>query len=295
MLIHFAYNPKLINKPIPANRLPEVAHKVIWRRINGEFINKRGRPETLARIIQQGHAYTSVHRRYRHERNFIKGQVLSLDFDHNGSFDALLQDDFISKYASFIYSTPSSTPEDPRSRVVFVLPQAVDNSVLFGAMQTALVRKYKQADKSCKDPVRLFFGSKDCDIRFLSNVLPIELIREMAENVLAEEVNKPDTVVCPISSYTLKTQLERQLQKIQTAPAGAKHSTRLKVGTLVGGFVAAGYLDYNEAVGYLLSAAMSNTSAPSLAQQDVLDGLNYGLSFPISITPQSFEDYGIYL
>ena len=295
MLIHFAYNPKLINKPIPANKLPDVAHKVIWRRINGQFVNKRGRPETLARLIQQGHAYTSVHRRYRHERNFVKGQVLSLDFDHDGDFNTLIEDSFISQYASFIYSTPSSTPADPRSRVVFVLPQAINSRTLFGAMQTALVRKYKQADRSCKDPVRLFFGSKDCEIKFISNTLPLELIKEMAEEVLVEEVNKPHVVVCPISNNTLKTQLEYQLQKIQTAPSGAKHSTRLKVGTLVGGFVAAGYLDYNEAASYLLSAAMSNTSAPSLAQQDVLDGLNYGLSSPVSIEPQSFEDYGIYL
>lgn len=295
MLINFAYNPHLVNKPLAANKLPDVAHKVIWRRINGQFINKRGRPETLAGLIQRGYAYTSVHRRYRHERNFIKGQVLSLDFDHDGDFDSLLQDEFISKYGSFIYSTPSSTPEDPRSRVVFVLPKAVDNSVLFGAMQTALVKKYKQADRSCKDPVRLFFGSKDCEIEFISNTLPLELITSMAEEVLVEEANKPEIIVCPVSSYTVKTQLEHQLQKIQTAPSGSKHEVRLKVGTLVGGFVAAGYLDYSEAASYLLAAAMSNTSAPALAQKDVLDGLNYGLSSPVAIEPQSFEDYGIFI
>jgi hypothetical protein len=291
MLINFAYNPHLVNKP---PKLPYVAHRANWRRINGGFINKRGRPETLAKLIKQGYPYTSAHRRYRHKRNFIKGQVLSLDFDHDG-FDTLLNDTFINTYAYFIYNTPSSTADNPRSRAVFVLPHAVDQPILFGAMAQGLVEMYGDADESCKDPARIFFGSLDCNIVTIGNVLPNELMEEIASDVLKREQEHQsyEPIVNNISSETVRDAVMRQIERIQFAAPGEKHGTRLAVGTTVGGYVAAGYLSYQEASSYLLQAAISNTSAPRLAEKDVLDGLSYGMSNPLCIPPKTFADYGI--
>jgi len=293
MLVNFAYNPHLVGKP--PKDIPYVAHRAMWRWINGGFINKRGRPETLAKLIASGHPYTQTHVRYRHQRNFVQGQVISLDFDDNGAFGRILEDEFIAKYAYFLYSTPSSTPQSPRSRAVFILPKPITNPVLFAAMQRALVVKYSGfADRSCKDPLRLFFGSSGCDIYWVKNTLPINVIQNMAEELLEKEHQEEQVVACvSVSDGTIKSELERQLSRIMSATNGHKHEIRLKVGTIIGGYVASGYIPYHEAQAQLLQAAASNTSAPRLAEQDVLDGLSYGMSHPLEIKPTSFADYGI--
>lgn len=300
MLINFAYSPKIINKP-PGD-LPESVHKIMWRRLNGTFINKRGHPETLARLIQKGHAYTSCHLHYRHQRNFIQGQVLSLDFDEHGGFDELLNNDFINKYAYFIYSTPSSTQENPRSRVVFVLPESIKSSNTFSLMARALVRKYNQADGSCKDPARLFYGSKNCDVLFLNNLLPLKIIGQMALDVdrqdkEEEKKNKQQLInfasLNGITDETLNRNLQHHLDKIRTAPPGQKNHTRISVARLIGGYVSGGYISQGDAISCLIDAALSNTSKPQLAESDVIAGFQYGLQAPVKINPVTFADWGV--
>jgi hypothetical protein len=132
-------------------------------------------------------------------------------------------------------------------------------------------------------------------MRFLHSTLPNELALEMATSVLEQEAKEKPVPrdASGISSDTVRRAVERQITRIQSAPDGEKHRARLLAGTAVGGYVAAGYLSEHEAQHYLISAAMSNTSAPSLAQQDVLDGLRHGMNSPLTIIPQSFADYGI--
>lgn len=296
MKINFAYNPYLINKP-PVD-LPEPVHKSMWRRINSQFVNTRGTPDDLAKIISNGNTYTACHIRYRHQRNFIQGQILSLDFDENGDFDLLRKDAFIQQYAYMMYSTASSTKSNPRSRVLFILPESIKSAEMFSLMSRALVGYYGQADASCKDPARIFYGSRDCDWLFLRNVLPMSIIGEMATRVQEQDEIKRKAKAeavstnC-ISNKTLNDYLQPQLDKIINAPPGSKHATRLQVSTLIGGYVSGGYMTYSDALDHLLNAALGNTSKPHLAEQDVLDGLRYGLQSPVTLEPRRFEDYGI--
>lgn len=294
----FAYNPYLVNKPLDS--LPDAVHKIMWRRINSQFVNTRQTPQELANIISQGHAYTACHINYRHQRNFVQGQILSLDFDENGDFSLLQKDEFISRYAYMMYSTPSSTKSNPRSRVLFILPEPVKSAELFSLMSRALVDHYGQADASCKDPARIFYGSKDCDILFLNNIMPANIAIEMAAKVkegddIKREAKSSAVSTNCISSRTLNDYLRPQLDKIINAPHGSKHAVRMSVATLVGGYVSGGYMSYTDALEHLLSAAFTNTSKPHLAEQDILDGLRYGLQSPVSLSPQRFEDFGIHI
>lgn len=148
-----------------------------WRVFNGSFKNVTVSPEELSSLIQHGYAYTTQHNRYRSADNFIQGQHIALDMDTGDerSSIAVLQDDpFISRYASFIHTTPSHTTEHPKARVVFCLDRAIRDVSKYAELAQALVWRFQLADKSCRDAARFFYGSKGCDVAWLGNTLTLQ-------------------------------------------------------------------------------------------------------------------------
>lgn len=140
----------------------------------------------LANEIRQYHSFRASEIDY----NLLKGgaytvtdslfksfQLLAVDVDHgNMSLDelkVLLNKHSLDNYA-LIYPTLSSSEENKRWRVVFVLDKPSTNSEHFKKMQAYLIyclfepyssdlKKYK-VDASCKNTSRLFFNSKNGEI-----------------------------------------------------------------------------------------------------------------------------------
>lgn len=120
---------------------------------------------------------------YRAKNNFQSAQMLALDLDDAGlSIEELAQDPFIREYACIIYATPSSTPEHPRSRVLFRLSEPVIGAVRFEALQTGLIRllDHLKPDPACKDASRMYHGSAGCENwPGYENVLPLEMVGDL--------------------------------------------------------------------------------------------------------------------
>lgn len=300
-LCYFAYNPNLVNKP-PVLPVSSVQRRM-WNRINGGFVSVRRTPIGLMKLITSGHPYTATHRGYRHERNFIKGQTLSLDFDTGdgqSSIPGLMDDPFIAANATFLYTTPSHTLEKPRARAVFVLDTAVGSPAIYALAARSLVRLYQQSDQSCKDPARIFFGSKDCATRWIGNRMPLVVLRDIMEQVRQEDLEMKEKaasiVVTDISDQTLREEINLGLNKILKAPDGERHLVRLQISRLFGGYVAAGYIPLSEAKNHLVSAATMNTNSPvNEIERDLDTGLKSGMAYPVAISPKSLEDYGLFL
>lgn len=121
--------------------------------------------------LLKGGAYTVT------DSLFKSFQLLAVDVDHgNMSLDelkALLNKHLLDNYA-LIYPTLSSTEDNKRWRVVFVLDKPSTNSEHFEKMQAYLIyclfepysnelKTYK-VDASCKNVSRLFFNSKNGEI-----------------------------------------------------------------------------------------------------------------------------------
>jgi hypothetical protein len=87
-------------------------------------------------------------------------------------------------------------------------------------------------------------------------------------------------------SSRLQTAAQRALNRaerlIAHAPAGARHSARLKASYLVGGYLASTELSYDEALARLTSAALANADDEREACRDITDGLEAGQSAPIT-------------
>ncbi len=147
-------------------------------------------PQRLFEHLTNGYpmAVGIYHDHYRAKANFSYSQVIGLDFDklNPAMADELIRHPFVRQHASFIYSTPSHTDENPRLRVVFVLDKQINkpDSYERGVMRILHLFRDFLPDTACKDAARLFFGNSQSDshfTRFIGNILPIERIKHLAD------------------------------------------------------------------------------------------------------------------
>lgn len=133
-------------------------------------------------------AVSVFHDAKRRKSDFLMAWIVGLDFDAltPETADDLLNNSFVKQHASFIYSTPSHTLENPRLRIVFILDQAVHDVDYF----EAVIRKVMYAlrdylpDSACKDVARFFYGNDKPDFKYtlmLGNVLPLSVVSHLPD------------------------------------------------------------------------------------------------------------------
>jgi len=154
-----------------------------WTKHTASFYTEQHDLDSFVkRVTADGYAFSGVMKdSYRRKSKFISAQHLALDDDrgtYEASIDALSQDPFIAGYAAFIYETPSSTPENPKSRVVFVLNAPITDGKEYELAQAALLFKFGETDESVKEASRFFYGRPLASRRNLGNVLPQPILNK---------------------------------------------------------------------------------------------------------------------
>lgn len=156
-----------------------------WQTFNGAFQNVQLASDLIAAELYEGRPITTwCDPQWRKSENYKLGQHLGLDFDtedKHSTLQALLKEPFISKYAAFLYTTPSHTPDKPRARVIFLLDTPIYQAANYTLAASALLWIFGTADRQCKDPVRFFYGGKPgaCELEWLGNELPLELMKDL--------------------------------------------------------------------------------------------------------------------
>lgn len=279
--------------------MSERARRGWWRVFNGQFSNEELTPQELAAAIGAGYAYTSQHEGYRKADNFICAQHLALDFDtedERSTLAYLASDPFIRKYAAFLHTTPSHTPDKPRARAVFILDRPVHDAGEYALFAESLVHRFGAADKSCKDAARFFFGAEGCRVQWLGAVLTLEdaaaeLVkpyqRQTQRQTQRKTVSKRRKVVQAgdVPAKILESHSEWLLYKVKTAPDGAKYPTLRDISIAFGGYVAGGYYSFSEARRWLEDAIKDNpNNVKSLrhAFDTIEDSLKYGMQRPLA-------------
>ena len=118
----------------------------------------------LVTHIVDGGAFTmgAFKGNHRIESEFVSSQLLGLDLDDCPLTIDDLEDRYpiIQDSAFLMYPSPSSTIEKPKTRVLFVLTEPVENGGHWRALQTALIEHFEELkpDTVCKDPARFFYG-----------------------------------------------------------------------------------------------------------------------------------------
>lgn len=153
-------------------------------------------PDQIADHLAAGKAIcvAALDGNWRGQAQFISSQLMGVDFDHGPDVETLVTDPFIKAYAFYVYPTPSHTPDKPRSRALFALDTPVTDYDHYRVLMARLLEKLGvfEADPSCKDPVRIFYGS---DVegrrgRSAGKVLPLavlEALPKTADETLREQ------------------------------------------------------------------------------------------------------------
>jgi hypothetical protein len=288
-MIKIAINPNHQNK-MP--ELPSPQMRNWWNTFNGGFKNfDLPSPQELIKAIRMGYSYTAQHRDYRKAENFICGQHVALDFDtgdEKSSFEHLLLEPFIANNASFLHTTSSHVSDRPRSRVVFILQSPLYSVSKYSLLTESFADKFTTADHSCRDPVRIFFGSQGCEVKYLGNMLTLDRAAEIVisykrkKKKQRQEFINRSHIVISTDNPLLQVITDRMLNKIATAPHGQKWYILGKISLEWGGYIGAGYFNEQDAFNLLYSAITSrNIDDPHVARKKIEWGLRVGQEKPL--------------
>lgn len=223
-----------------------------WFEFNNSFVTKRLSVDELIKEIQAGHSYTTVHQKQgvltktaRHSSNFKFATHFGLDFDDTfddflPTLDAISKIPIVAKYASFIHTTASHTESSPRARAVFLFDNSVSDPDVYTMGVAYANRVVGVTDTSCTDPVRLFFGAKDCQVKMIGNTLSSELFAEWAAK--EEVAHKPPTIeryeqkIIDASQFTkyVEVAISAEVNELSNAAQGDRHMHLLKSSSRLG-------------------------------------------------------------
>ena len=170
-----------INQEWPGEKLPHGDPR--WPEHTASFHVESHTIESLTkRVTVEGYGFSAVMKDgWRKETNFISAQHIGLDDDRGtqeSSLEALAEDPFIENHGALLYASLSSTPEHPKSRILFVLDTPFTESSDYRTAQEAMCWKFGATDPQVKDPARFFYGRPNADHINLGNVLYRDTLQE---------------------------------------------------------------------------------------------------------------------
>ncbi|WP_322105252.1 signal recognition particle [Paraburkholderia sp. J41] len=134
----------------------------------------------IAAAVAKGYSWCAQHTNRRNAANFVCTDVLGVDLDEGWTLDSLLAHDLVVNHGLLIYETYSSTPERPRYRVMFRSPYTIINAEDMRKILRGLVRLL-DADESCVDPCRGYYGNEGCKPYIIDKTLTAEHIDHLKE------------------------------------------------------------------------------------------------------------------
>lgn len=294
MLVRISVNTSHRGKH-PAH-LKGKALKSWFRPFNGRFNEQLLYMGELTHLIRMGYAIAPICQGYRKAENFVCAQHVALDFD-NGRYtlNELTKHPLIQSYGAFVHTTASHTEAHPKLRAVFILDRPIHNPDKYALLVRSIMWRFGDADPTCKDPVRFFYGSPDCQLVKTWRTLRLEdcatvFVRPYQEMVAERERREAVQPVTPsesVSNRRLVGKADALLNRITTAPDGQKWHTLRSVAYTFGGYVAGGYYTREQAVTWCKTAIQTRKNEVrdmSLAFKTIESGVNAGMKRPLQIS-----------
>lgn len=150
-----------------------------WTEFNDSFHNLTVPSIEIISAIYMGHSFAAWHNGRRKADNFLQAQHIAVDLDNGQSIQTLMQNEFVQVYANLLYSTPSHTQEQPRTRVLFLLDEPITVAAKYKTAIGFLYSLFPDSDPSCVDCSRFFYGSYHCETEWPDNILPLNHLRSL--------------------------------------------------------------------------------------------------------------------
>jgi len=251
--------------------------------------------QELAAHIMKGYSYIPPYKNGRRiEANYTGAYHVAFDFDAEGAglktLDAI---PLVRDFAAFLHSTPSHTAENPRSRVVFIIPEGIKSPEEHRALYTAMAAEFKAAgsitDPNCKDPLRLYYGAKGKPLLMQAKTMTRGEVKSLIalhkpiQHSIVEANGDEERIAIDTEDADVKRRFEYELDKVRNAPDGQKQMILHTTSKLFGGWVASKYLTDTEAEELLQQAIRKNGRAKSIeaAYKTIRKSLDIGKGSPV--------------
>lgn len=148
------------------------------------------------KIKSYDHTASLFKNNYRNNNNFLKTNVLMLDFDEK----TLSIDDFINKHKEiefYLATSKSHNKEkngkvEPRYHIYLPIP-LIDDYEKYSGMIKATQKYFESCDTACKDPSRYFNGNPEAEIFYNGGDCILRYILEIYKNLKIEKDEKVET------------------------------------------------------------------------------------------------------
>ena len=286
------------------DKAPDTWSRFQWMQFNQSFKRATVTPHVFAGRVWQGYSTTVTYNNGRRiKKNMDKAWHMMFDFDDETEASSLeyltRPDSFASNFASFAYATPSSTPDAPRSRVVFIFNQPITDIQYYRKLYTAIAWQFElygsQIDEACKDPLHIFAGSKEAKMVGIWSAITTaadDVTDRVLSDWLIEQYDIAHPPPPPVLSVPTRivenphenwqrAMIQSLADNIATAPDGERHIARRNNSRTAGGYIASGALSEGDVIHALVMAARRNTGDPDAAERAVRDGIEYGKGSPL--------------
>lgn len=237
----------------------------------------------LYQHISRGDAFCVAHLKDKHRisNDFASSQLIGVDLDRNATIPALLQNDFVARYAGMLYPSASDTPELHKTRVLFRLDRPIADEKEYRDLVLRVLGKFAEfgamADPHCKDAVRLFYGSTKATAEnsvITGKTLPVDMIKALP---LPANQRPPE--------WYAQKGVDTARLIIQHSVNGSKHGELLKAARLLGGYVGGGLLLESEAIAILETEIERKADVHDLngAYATIRDGIANGRAEPFTL------------
>ena len=163
----------------------------------------------------------------------------------------------------------------------------------FYGLEHYVRRKYGfKLDPQCKSISHPCYVSDDAEAYF--NPYPTLFTEHRTppqQHITSSPITHPIPTSTPQlirATPTASRQLQWALFQLRSAPLGTRHNTRMRIGCLVGGWIAGGQIA-PEAADILSEIASDYSLHPAQARRDIADGLRYGAARPLLPENKAFD------
>ena len=165
-----------------SGKAPKGQEKIMgagWRNIEASW------REVFEMITTAGFATSAeLTEERRLNANFKSRQLVMIDIDNDPdkdlpfmTIDELLADEFYNQFGAGFYATQSFRPERHKFRICFVLENPITDAQEMRWLVSSMLKVYPAGDRACTDPVRLFYGSPNCELcECRDNTLPQAIV-----------------------------------------------------------------------------------------------------------------------
>jgi hypothetical protein len=143
----------------------------------------------------------------RNDKNFEGTNIVCVDVDEGLSIDDAINHEVASQGLHILYTTAKHTPDSPRFRLIFRLPEIIENSEKYKRIQGSLQHIF-QGDRAVVHPAGFFYGNSKAKFQSWDRRFTNEDVERLVELVPTPQA---DTVTAN-RGYTTQT------SKIQLLP-----------------------------------------------------------------------------